>query len=39
MAEAFKLKCMHFLKAEAVLMDDIANGKEEVSEEMAEVYG
>ena len=37
--EAFKLKCMHFLKAEAVLMDDIANGKEEVSEEMAEVYG
>ena len=39
LAEAFKLKCMHFLKAEAVLMDDIANGKEEVSEEMAEVYG
>ena len=39
LAEAFKLKCMHFLKAEAVLMDDIANGKEEVSEEMAEAYG
>lgn len=39
LAEAFKLKCMHFLKAEAVLMDDIANGKEEISEEMAEVYG
>ena len=38
LAEAFKLKCMHFLKAEAVLMDDIANGKEEISEEMAEVY-
>jgi hypothetical protein len=36
--EAFKLKCMHFLKAEAALMDDIANGKEEISEEMAEVY-
>jgi hypothetical protein len=39
LAEAFKLKCMHFLKAEAVLMDDIASGKEEISEEMAETYG
>lgn len=37
--EAFKLKCMHFLNAEATLMDDIASGKEEISEEMAEVYG
>ena len=39
LVEAFKLKCMHFLNAEATLMDDIANGKEEISEEMAEVYG
>lgn len=39
LVEAFKLKCMHFLEAEAVLMDNIANGKEEISEEMAEVYG
>lgn len=37
-AEAFKLKSYKFLKKEAVLMDDIANGKEEISEEMAEVY-
>lgn len=39
LVEAFKLKCMHFLNAEATLMDDIANGKEEISEEMTEVYG
>ena len=39
LVEAFKLKCMHFLNAEATLMDDIASGKEEISEEMAEVYG
>lgn len=38
LVEAFKLKCMHFLNAEATLMDDIASGKEEISEEMAEVY-
>ena len=38
LVEAFKLKCMHFLKAEAALMDDIANGKEEISEEMVEAY-
>ena len=39
LVEAFKLKCMHFLNAEATLMDDIASGKEEISEEMAEIYG
>lgn len=38
LVEAFKLKCMHFLNAEATFMDDIASGKEEISEEMAEVY-
>ena len=37
-AECFKLKCYKFLNAEAALMDDIANSKEEISEEMAEVY-
>lgn len=37
-SEAFKLKCMKFLKAEASLMDDIASGKEQLSDEMAETY-
>ena len=37
-AEAFKLKCYKFLKAEANLMDDIASGKADISEEMAETY-
>lgn len=36
--EAFKLKCIAFLKKEAELMDDIASGKEKISDEMAEVY-
>jgi hypothetical protein len=29
---------MKFLKAEANLMDEIASGKEEISDEMAETY-
>jgi len=37
-AEAFKLKTKKFQKREAKLMDDIADGKEELSEEMAETY-
>lgn len=37
-AEAFKLKSYKFLKKEAELMDEIANGKEELSDEMAETY-
>lgn len=38
-AEAFKLKSYKFLKKEAELMDEIANGKEELNDEMAETYG
>ena len=38
-AEAFKLKSYKFLKKEAELMDDIASGKEELNDEMAETYG
>ena len=37
-AECFKLKCQKFLQKEAELMDDIASGKEEMGEEMMEVY-
>ena len=37
-AECYKLKTTAFLKKESELMDDIANGKEEISEEMLEAY-
>ena len=37
-AEAFKLKCTRFLGEESKLMDEIANGNEEVDVEMAEGY-
>lgn len=39
LAEAFKLKSERFMEKEAKQMDDIANGKAELSEEMAETYG
>ena len=38
LTEAFKLKCYAFLKEEAKLMTDIEQGKEELSNEMAEAY-
>ena len=38
-AECFKLKCYKFLNAEAALMTEIAEGKEEITEEMNETYG
>lgn len=36
--ECFKLKCLKFLQKESQLMDEIANGNEELSEEMSETY-
>jgi len=37
-SEAYKLKCNNFLLAESKLMSDIAEGKEEISQEMLETY-
>ena len=38
-AEAFKLKCQKFRDWEAKFINDIENGKQNISEEMIESYG